>query len=74
MPVGSRGLFSLGTDGFGRSDTREATRRFFEIDAETITIATLYQLAKKKKKTMASVKKAIQDLGVDPQKVDPLLV
>ena len=67
------GLFTLGTDGFGRSDTREVTRRFFEIDAETITIATLYRLAKEKKKTMANVKKAIQDLGIDPEKVNPLL-
>ncbi len=67
------GLFTLGTDGFGRSDTREVTRRFFEIDAETIKIATLYRLAKEKKKTMANVKKAIQDLGIDPEKVNPLL-
>lgn len=68
------GLFTLGTDGYGRSDTREATRRFFEIDAESIVVATLYRLALQKKVTMARVSKAIKDLQIDPDKVDPLLV
>jgi pyruvate dehydrogenase E1 component len=67
------GLYSLGTDGFGRSDTREATRRFFEIDAESIVIATLSQLAKEKKVTTAMVTKAVKDLGVDPNKIDPVI-
>ena len=35
------GLFTLGTDGFGRSDTREALRRHFEVDAEHVVVATL---------------------------------
>src|SRR5262249_42477861 len=39
------GLYPLGTDGFGRSETRPALRRFFEVDAETIAIATLSRLA-----------------------------
>src|SRR5262249_24029641 len=38
-------LFSLGTDGFGSSDTRETLRRFFEIDAEHVVVATLHALA-----------------------------
>ena len=38
------GLLALGTDGFGRSDTRKALRRFFEIDAEHLAVATLYAL------------------------------
>ncbi len=67
------GLYSLGTDGFGRSDTREATRRFFEIDAESIVVAALSQLAKEKKITTATVNKSIKDLGIDPNKVDPVL-
>jgi pyruvate dehydrogenase E1 component len=67
------GLFSLGTDGFGRSDTRESTRRFFEIDAETIVVATLFQLSKQKEITSAKVTKAIKDFGIDPAKIDPLL-
>ena len=37
---------SLGTDGFGLSDTRPATRRFFHVDAESITLAVLSQLAR----------------------------
>src|SRR5205814_1410536 len=41
------GLMALGTDGFGRSDTRERLRRFFEVDAESTVIATLYALAQK---------------------------
>ena len=41
------GLMTLGTDGFGRSDTRARLRRFFEVDAESTVIATLYALAEK---------------------------
>jgi pyruvate dehydrogenase E1 component len=66
-------LYSLGTDGYGRSDTREATRRFFEIDAESIVIATLSRLVLDKKITKTMVSKAIKDLGVDPNKVDPVI-
>ena len=66
--------YVLGTDGFGRSETREATRRFFEIDAESIVIATLHRLELAGKVKTATVKKAIKDLGVDPEKADPLLV
>jgi pyruvate dehydrogenase E1 component len=66
--------YVLGTDGFGRSETREATRRFFEIDAESIVIATLHRLELAGKVEAATVKKAIKDLGVDPEKADPLLV
>jgi pyruvate dehydrogenase E1 component len=66
-------LFSLGTDGFGRSDTRESTRRFFEIDAESIVVATMSQLAKKGELPVSKVQKAIKDLGIDPEKSDPLL-
>ncbi|OYV83366.1 MAG: pyruvate dehydrogenase (acetyl-transferring), homodimeric type, partial [Planctomycetia bacterium 21-64-5] len=40
-----RGLFALGTDGLGRSDTRERLRRHFEVDAECVTLAALTQLA-----------------------------
>jgi pyruvate dehydrogenase E1 component len=66
------GLYALGTDGFGRSDSREALRRFFEVDAETITVAVLYQLAKNKKVRLETVQAAIEDLGIDPEKVDPV--
>jgi pyruvate dehydrogenase E1 component len=68
------GLTTLGTDGFGRSDTRESLRRFFEVDAASIVIATLYALAEKGQVERAVVAKAIQDLGVDPEKAYPQLV
>lgn len=63
------GLFTLGTDGFGRSETRENLRRFFEVDAECITIAVLYRLSLDGKFTATDVEKAIRTLGVDPEKV-----
>lgn len=66
------GLFSLGTDGFGRSDTREATRRFFEIDAEMIVIAVLSQLAKRGDIKNSVVAEAINDLKIDSKKANPL--
>jgi pyruvate dehydrogenase E1 component len=67
------GLVSLGTDGFGRSDTRKQLRRFFEIDAESIVIATLYQLSQKGLATKKAVEKAIKELGVEPEKASPIL-
>ena len=65
------GLFTLGTDGFGRSDTRENLRRFFEIDKESIIVACLYQLALNKDIKMNEVEKAIKTLGIDPKKSFP---
>jgi pyruvate dehydrogenase E1 component len=67
------GLTTLGTDGFGRSDTRQNLRRFFEVDAELTAIATLYALAEKGKLKQSVVQKAIKELGVDPEKVYPQL-
>jgi pyruvate dehydrogenase E1 component len=68
------GLFSLGTDGFGRSDTRARLRRFFGVDAETTVIATLYALAEKKLIKHQVVAQAIQELGVNPEKIQPQIV
>jgi pyruvate dehydrogenase E1 component len=68
------GLTTLGTDGFGRSDTRERLRRFFEVDAESTVIATLYALAEKGQVERSVVGKAIRELGVDPEKVHPQLL
>jgi pyruvate dehydrogenase E1 component len=65
------GLTTLGTDGFGRSDTRERLRRFFEVDAECTVIATLHALARKGQMDRETVVKAIKDLGVDPEKAFP---
>jgi pyruvate dehydrogenase E1 component len=69
-----RRLAALGTDGFGRSDGREALRNFFEVDSRFITLATLYELLQDRKIDAAVVKKAIQDLGIDTEKANPLLV
>jgi pyruvate dehydrogenase E1 component len=65
-------LYPLGTDGFGRSETREEIRRFFEVDAECIVIAALHQLAKWGRIDRSVVRRAIDELGVDPEKLDPL--
>lgn len=63
---------TLGCDGMGRSETREALRRHFEIDAESITIAALYRLQKQGAVKAETVAKAIADLGFDPEKKNPL--
>jgi pyruvate dehydrogenase E1 component len=68
------GLFTLGTDGFGRSDTRAKLRRFFEVDAESTVIGTLYALAEKNLIERQVVARAIKDLGVDPEKAQPQIV
>lgn len=68
------GLTTLGTDGFGRSDTRENLRRFFEVDSEMIVIAALYALAQKGGIEQKIVDKAIKDLQVDPEKQHPFIV
>ena len=66
------GLFPLGTDGFGRSETRQHLRRHFEVDAEAITVAALYQLSKCGQAEPQCVADAIRDLGIDPEKINPL--
>jgi pyruvate dehydrogenase E1 component len=65
------GLFTLGTDGFGRSEIRPSLRRHFEVDAETITVATLYRLAETGQLDRKIVAQAIKDLGINPEKADP---
>ncbi|MEX2547411.1 MAG: pyruvate dehydrogenase (acetyl-transferring), homodimeric type, partial [Chloroflexota bacterium] len=58
---------SLGTDGYGRSDTREALRRFFEIDAESVAAATFAELARCGRIDAREARKHITDLGLDPE-------
>ena len=65
---------ALGTDGFGRSDTREALRSHFEIDAPQIAAATLATLARCGALPASQATAAIKDLGIDPDKADPLSV
>ena len=61
----------LGTDGFGRSDSRQALRRFFEIDAEHIAVATLAALAESGEVKPEAVTEAIQRYDIDPERVPP---
>ncbi|MEM7737061.1 MAG: pyruvate dehydrogenase (acetyl-transferring), homodimeric type, partial [Deinococcota bacterium] len=73
-------MVALGTDGFGRSGTREDLRDFFEVDARYVVVATLYELAQEGKRSrkkkadrldMSVVTKAIKDLGINPDKANP---
>jgi pyruvate dehydrogenase E1 component len=66
------GLYPLGTDGFGRSDNRTTLRRFFEVDAECITLAVLARLAQRGEIKPAQVQQAIKELEIDPEKANPL--
>ena len=61
----------LGTDGFGRSDTREKLRSFFEVDAASIAVASLHALALAEQFAPAEVARAIGELGVDADAADP---
>jgi pyruvate dehydrogenase E1 component len=64
-------LVSLGTDGFGRSESRAALRDFFEVDAKHIVLATLGALARENKIKLDLVKQAIHDLEIDQEKLNP---
>jgi pyruvate dehydrogenase E1 component len=69
-----RRLAALGTDGFGRSDGREALRNFFEVDSRFIALATLHELQQDGKLEARVVQEAIKDLGIDAEKANPLTV
>jgi pyruvate dehydrogenase E1 component len=61
----------LGTDGFGRSDTRAALRAHFEVDAENVVVAVLQGLAQTGEGKPEEVAAAIERFGLDPNKTDP---
>ncbi|HVX61878.1 MAG TPA: pyruvate dehydrogenase (acetyl-transferring), homodimeric type [Pirellulales bacterium] len=67
------GLTVLGTDGLGRSDTRKRLRRHFEVDAECITLTALQQLAQRDQFDKKQLANVIKDLGIDPDKIDPMI-
>jgi pyruvate dehydrogenase E1 component len=67
------GIHSLGTDGFGRSDTRAGLRRHFEVDGPSIAVAALHVLARQGKINKSRVKKALRELDYDADKADPWL-
>jgi len=64
-------FLALGTDGFGRSEDRASLRRFFEVDAESIAVAALSELARAGRVAAARVSDAIRELGLDAEKPDP---
>jgi pyruvate dehydrogenase E1 component len=64
----------LGTDGFGRSDTREKLRRFFEVDRQWVTIAALKALADEGTLPASTVADAIRKYGIDPAAPAPWTV
>jgi pyruvate dehydrogenase E1 component len=63
---------SLGTDGFGRSESRQSLRDFFEVDARFVALATLRELLGEGKVQAAVVQQAIKDLDINVEKPDPL--
>jgi len=65
---------ALGTDGFGRSESREALRHFFEVDAAFIALAALSALAEEGLVPVETVQQAIKALNIDPEKPNPLAV
>ena len=65
---------SLGTDGFGRSNTREALRSLFEIDPAHIAAAAVAELARSGAMTADRAAAAIRELDIDPEKLDPVLI
>jgi len=68
-----RRIAALGTDGFGRSEGRESLRDFFEVDSRFVTIATLHELAQDGLVGEATVQNAIKDLGLNPDKPNPVI-
>ena len=64
----------LGTDGFGRSDTREKLRHFFEVDRRWVTVAALKALADDGTVSPAKVTEAMKKYGLDPAKPAPWTV
>lgn len=67
-------MIPLGTDGYGRSDGRAALRDYFEVDERFIALAALYALAAEGRIKPETPQKAVKDLDVNPEKVDPVLV
>ncbi|MBA3973178.1 MAG: pyruvate dehydrogenase (acetyl-transferring), homodimeric type [Candidatus Solibacter sp.] len=65
-------LTALGTDGYGRSESRNYLRRFFEVDAESIALSTLAQLARWGQFDAQRAAQAVAELGIDSEKRDPM--
>lgn len=72
--VHDRRFVTLGTDGFGRSDTRESLRTFFEVDRHFIVLAALTALADGGELPRSKIGVAIAKYGIDVEKLDPASV
>jgi pyruvate dehydrogenase E1 component len=68
-----RRLAALGTDGFGRSESRTSLREFFEVDSRFIALATLRELCQDGQLDKSIVDKAIKELGINPDKPNPVV-
>ena len=66
------GIVSLGTDGFGRSESRAALRNFFEVDEKYVTLGAVKTLAEQGKVDKKLPAKVIKDLEIDPDKLNPM--
>ena len=66
-------LLSLGTDGFGRSDTREELRDHFEVDARWVTVTALSGLLTQGKIEQSIYLKAVKELKIDVSKINPVI-
>ncbi|MGE5028159.1 MAG: pyruvate dehydrogenase (acetyl-transferring), homodimeric type [Betaproteobacteria bacterium] len=73
-PFVPRHYVTLGTDGFGRSDSREKLRRFFEVDRYHVAVAALKALADENGIPASTVAEAIKKYGIDPEKPNPVTV
>lgn len=73
-PFISKPYYTLGTDGFGRSDTREHLRHFFEVDRYYIVVTALYALAQEGKLSAKKVAEALKKYNIDPKKPNPMTV
>jgi pyruvate dehydrogenase E1 component len=72
--IPTHNFIALGTDGFGRSDTRQALRGFFEVNRHYVAVAAMKALADEEALPRAKVTEAIQKYGIDPEKPDPTTV
>ena len=68
-----RPLVSLGTDGFGRSESRADLRNHFEVDARFVVVATLPRWRARSQLDAKVVQQAIKDLGINPEKANPAI-
>jgi pyruvate dehydrogenase E1 component len=67
-------LISLGTDGYGRSESRQALRHFFEVDTQFVVLATLAALHTEGKLDLATLQQAMQEMGIDPSRPNPMTI